>query len=342
MTAEASSDTGPDTGFAIHRHWRGVPDNLRGLAIALGNFDGLHRGHMAVVDAASAAGEHGGRGWALATFEPPPRVYFGRASGPFRLMTPEKRAEIARELGAHAVFELPFGDELAHMDDQAFIDRVIAEGLGAAHVAVGGDFRFGRGRVGTTENLVRHCAGHGIATSVVVPVLEQDGADAAKVSSTAIREALHEGDPSLAASLLGRWWTASGVVEHGEKRGRTIGFPTANTRLGELIEPRHGIYAVAVRFEAGPWHAGVANFGRTPTTGERDPLLEVHVFDFNEQLYGKLMEVAFMDFLRAEARFGSLEELVSQMHTDAESARKCLTRLRFTSAAQALPPVPDV
>jgi riboflavin kinase / FMN adenylyltransferase len=336
------AEVSPESGFVVQSHWRGVPEELRGLAIALGNFDGLHRGHMAVLDAARAAGDHGGRGWALATFEPPPRVYFGRSSGPFRLMTPEKRAEIARELGARAVFELPFSDELAHMDDEAFIDRVIAEGLGAAHVAVGGDFRFGRGRVGTTESLVRHCAGHGIATSVVVPVLEQDGADAAKVSSTTIREALSEGDPRLAASLLGRWWTASGKVEHGEKRGRTIGFPTANTRLGELIEPRHGIYAVAARFGGGPWHAGVANFGRTPTTGERDPLLEVHVFDFNEQVYGKPMEVAFMEFLRAEARFGSLEELVSQMHTDAESARKSLTRLGLKAEAQALPPVPNV
>ena len=335
MRAEA----GTTGGFHVLRHWEDVPEALRGLAIALGNFDGLHRGHMAVVDAARAAGEHGDRGWALATFEPPPRVYFGRVSGPFRLTTPDTRARLCRELGARAVFELPFNDRLAQMDDEVFIDTVLSEGLGAAHVAVGGDFRYGRARVGDADSLVRHCAGHGIGTSVVVPVLGE-GAD--KVSSSDIREALHEGAPDRAAASLGRWWSVSGTVEHGEKRGRTIGYPTANTRLGELIEPRHGIYAVAARFGEGPWRGGVANFGRTPTTGERDPLLEVHVFDFSADVYGEAMEVAFMDFLRAEARFTSLGELVSQMHTDAESARKSLTRLGFTTEAQALPPVPNV
>lgn len=330
----------PAPEFGVFHHWNSVPETHRGLSVALGNFDGLHRGHMAVVDAARTAAQHGGWGWALATFEPPPRVFFGRADIPFRLSSPEVRAELAAAAGASAVFELPFDAQLAQMDDETFIDAVIACGLGAKHVAVGADFRFGRGRVGDVRSLTRLCAGHGISTSVVSPVPEDEGA-AEKISSSAIREALRAGKPLAAAQRLGRWWTVRGVVEHGEKRGRTIGYPTANLRLGDMTEPRHGIYTVLARVDGGDWRAGVANFGRTPTTGLRDPLLEVHVFDFDEDIYGRPMDVAFLSFIRPEARFNTVDDLVKQMHKDAESAKNGLNHLGWGGAVRTLPAVPN-
>lgn len=287
--------------------------------MALGNFDGVHAGHRAVIDAARAIDAPLG----VATFEPPPRAFFRPDDPPFRLYRPARRNARLTELGAKAVYELPFNADMAAMTDEDFARDVLRDGLGAAHVSVGFDFRFGRGRMGDAARL----ASLGRALGFGVTIVEKIEALGAKASSTAIREALIAGEPQKAAEILGHDWVIDGPVEHGEKRGRTIGFPTANMHLGELIAPRHGIYAVRVRIEGeDQWRGGVANFGRTPTTGLRDPLLETYIFDFDGDIYGKTLEVALVAFLRPEAKFDSMDEMVEQMHRDKADARAIVGR----------------
>ncbi|MCZ4298672.1 riboflavin biosynthesis protein RibF [Henriciella marina] len=308
--------------MAVHADYRNLPDSARGYSVALGNFDGVHPGHRAVIDAARVEGPSLG----IATFEPPPRAYFRPNDPPFRLYRPARRNQRLMELGAKAVFELPFNGQMASMTDEEFCRHVLHKGLGVSHVAVGFDFRFGRGRMGDADRLSSLGRSFGFDVTVVEKV---EGPEAIKASSTAIREALIAGDPQRAAEMLGHDWIADGHVEKGEQRGRTIGFPTANIRLGPLIHPRHGVYAVRVRIAGtGDWLDGVANFGRTPTTGLRDPLLETYIFDFDRDIYGQYIEVALVRFQRAEAHFPSLDDMVEQMHRDKEEARRLLSAAR--------------
>ena len=304
--------------MAVYADYRNIPDAARGLAIALGNFDGIHAGHRAVIDAASASGF----GLGVATFEPPPRALFRPEDPPFRIFTPERRNAALLDLGVKAVFELPFNTDMAGMTDEEFARDVITEGLGASHVAVGFDFRFGRGRMGDAARLASLGRALGFGVTIVEKV---EGLDD-KASSTAMRQALRAGEPKKVATLLGHNWTVDGIVEHGEKRGREIGFPTANMTLPiGLIHPRHGIYAVRARIEGEDvWRDGVANFGRTPTTGLRDPLFETMIFDWDGDIYGQKLEVAVIAFLRPEAKFDSLDEMIVQMHKDVEQARDVL------------------
>ncbi len=305
--------------MAVYADYRALPEAAKAHSVALGNFDGLHAGHKAVIAAAQAAGGP----VAIATFEPPPRAFFRPGDAPFRILRPSRRnALILAQPGVDAVFELPFNAEMAGMTDETFAREVLADGLAAAHVSVGFDFRFGRGRMGDAGRL----ASLGRALGFRVTVVEEiDGLDGAKASSTAIREALIAGEPERAAELLGAPWVADGVVEGGEKRGRTIGFPTANIHLGELIHPRHGVYAVRARVAGeAAWRDGVANFGRTPTTGLRDPLLETFIFDFDGDLYGKTLEVALIAYLRPELKFDGLDEMVAQMGEDVMAAKAAL------------------
>ncbi|MEM9572020.1 MAG: riboflavin biosynthesis protein RibF [Pseudomonadota bacterium] len=300
--------------MTVIAHYKHVPDSARGFSVALGNFDGVHAGHRAVIDGAIAAGAPLG----VATFEPPPRQFFRPDDPPFRIYRPARRNARLVELGAKAVFELPFNADMAAMTDEVFARDVLKNGLGAAHVTVGFDFRFGRGRMGDAGRL----ASLGRALGFGVTVIEKIEALGAKASSTAIREALIAGEPEKASEILGHDWIADGVVEHGERRGRTIGFPTANLHLGELIHPRHGVYAVRARIAGeDAWRDGVANFGRTPTTGIRDPLLETYIFDFEGDIYGQHLEVALVQYLRPEEKFDSLDEMVAQMHKDVETAQ---------------------
>ncbi len=303
--------------MTVIAHYRDVPDEARGFSVALGNFDGVHAGHRAVIEAASAAGGKLG----VATFEPPPRAFFRPDDPPFRIYRPARRNARLAELGAVAVYELPFNADMAAMTDEAFARDVLKDGIGAAHVTVGFDFRFGRGRMGDAARL----ASLGRALGFGVTIVDKIEALGAKASSTAIRESLIAGEPEKAAEILGHDWVVDGLVEHGEKRGRTIGFPTANLHLGELIHPRHGVYAVRARIAGEPdWRPGVANFGRTPTTGIRDPLLETFIFDFDGDLYGQQLEVALVRFLRPELKFDGLEAMVSQMHLDVEETKSVL------------------
>ncbi len=304
--------------MAVYADYRNIPASAAGMAIALGNFDGIHAGHRAVIAAARATGHK----LAIATFEPPPRALFRPEDPPFRIYSPERRNAALLGLGADCVFELPFTKDMAGMTDDVFAREVLSEGLQAAHVAVGFDFRFGRGRMGDAPRL----ASLGRALGFGVSIVEKVEGLGDKASSTAMRQALRAGEPEKAATLLGHDWTIEGIVEHGEKQGRKLGFPTANiTPSAGLIHPRHGVYAVRARIEGEPdWRNGVANFGRTPTTGLRDPLLETVIFDWEGDLYGKSLEVALVAFLRPELTFEQLDDMIAQMHKDADAARAVL------------------
>ncbi len=308
--------------MAVYADYRGLPETAKGYSVALGNFDGLHLGHRAVIDAARAAGGKLG----VATFEPPPRAYFRPNDPAFRIFRPTRRNQRLLEIGAEAVFELPFNGKMAAMTDEVFARDVLVDGLGVSHVAVGFDFRFGRGRMGDAARL----SSLGRAMGFGVTIVEEIVSLGQKASSTAIREALIAGEPDRAAEILGQLWVADGVVEAGEKRGRTIGFPTANLHLGELIHPKHGVYAVRVRIDGETeWRDGVANFGRTPTTGLRDPLLETFIFDYEGGLYGKHVEVALVDFLRPELKFDQIDDMVQQMKRDCEDAKASLAKSQY-------------
>ena len=305
--------------MTVHAGYQDLPESAKGFSVALGNFDGVHTGHRAVIDAARIETAPLG----VATFEPPPRAFFRPNDPPFRIYRPERRNARLIELGASAVFELPFNAQMAAMTDEEFCRIVLCDGLAIAHVAVGFDFRFGRGRMGDAERLSSIGRSLGFGVTVVEKI---EAADVGKASSTAIREALISGDPGKAAEMLGHPWIAEGTVEHGEKRGRELGFPTANIHLGSLIHPRHGVYAVKVRIDRqGDWLDGVANFGRTPTTGIRDPLLETFIFDFDRDIYGRHIEVALYQYLRPEHHFPSLEEMIEQMRRDVKNSRAILS-----------------
>ena len=294
---------------------------MSGAAIALGNFDGLHAGHRAVIADAGAAAKRLGVAWGVATFEPAPRRHFQPDAQPFRLMTPLRRQIALDAIGVGELHLLRFDAVMAAMTDREFCERVIVGEVGARSVSVGFDFRFGKGRMGDVDSLRRHGAELGFEVSVVAEVRE--GGE--KVSSSGIRAAIERGDMAEAARALGGCWTVDAVVEHGEKRGRTLGYPTANLSLGEIVHPAHGVYAVWAREDAeARWRPGVASFGRTPTTGVRDPLLEVVIFDWSGDLYGKRLHTAFVQFLRPEARFGGLDELVAAMKQDEANARRIL------------------
>ena len=291
---------------------------MSGAAIALGNFDGLHAGHRAVIADAGEAARLLGVAWGVATFEPAPRRFFQPDAPPFRLMTPLRRQVALDAIGVSELHLLRFDAAMAAMTDREFCERVIVGQVGARSVSVGFDFRFGKGRMGDVDSLRRHGAELGFDVSVVAEVKE--GGE--KVSSSGIRAAIERGDMAEAAQGLGGWWITDAIVEHGEKRGRTLGYPTANMALGEIVHPAHGVYAVWARIEGeADWRPGVASFGRTPTTGVRDPLLEVVIFDWAGDLYGRRLHTAFVAFLRPEARFGGLDELVAAMNQDEANAR---------------------
>lgn len=278
-----------------------------------------------MIESAREAASRLGVKLGVATFEPPPRRFFQPDAPPFRLMTSRRREIALDALGVAEVHLLRFDAVMAAMTDREFCQRVIVDEIGATSVSVGFDFRFGKGRMGDVDGLKRIGAELGFEVKIVAEVK----GDGVKVSSSRVREAIERGDMAAAAEALGGPWVFDGIVEHGEKRGRTLGFPTANMQLGEIVHPAHGIYAVWAREDGETsWRPGVANFGRTPTTGERDALLEVMVFDFDGDLYGKRLHTAFVKFLRPEARFAELDELVVAMKQDVADARAVLAGAR--------------
>lgn len=297
-----------------------IPTDARGAAIALGNFDGVHLGHQAVITSAKAAAETLGAPLGVAVFEPHPRRFFQPDAPPFRLQTREQRARALATLGVGEVYELGFDLALAQSTDREFAERVLKDVLGIRHVSIGADFRFGKGRMGDADRLAAYGAEFGFSVTAVAPV----GGDE-KVSSSAVRETITRGDMDEVARLLGRPWAIEGEVLRGFARGRDFGFPTANVALGEYVRPRLGIYAVRVDIGDGPWMPGVASVGVNPTVGALpEPLLETHLLDFSGDLYGRTIEVELIAFLRAEAHFSDVEVLKQQMRQDVIDARRAL------------------
>ena len=297
-----------------------TPAALRGAVIALGNFDGFHLGHQAVVGEAVRWAHSEGRPAIVATFDPHPMRLFQPDAPPFRLTTLDQRQELFAAAGAAAMLVFHFDRELASTSAEDFVARLLGERIGAAGVVTGEDFTFGKGRTGNVARLAEFGAAAGIATRAVGPVSTGDET----VSSSRIREALQAGDCETAARLLTRPFAVRGIVGHGDKVGRTIGYPTANVELGTYLRPRYGIYAVTGRLTDGTVLKGAANIGVRPSFEPPKELLEPHFLDWSGDLYGQEIEVAFHHFLRPEAKFDTLEALTEQMARDFEEARKLL------------------
>jgi riboflavin kinase / FMN adenylyltransferase len=297
-----------------------VPERLRGGIVALGNFDGFHLGHQAVVGRAVERARAERRPVLVATFDPHPVRFFKPDAAPFRLTTLDQRERLFAAAGADAMIVFRFDAELAATTADTFVEHRLKQLIGAAGVVTGEDFTFGKGRSGNVEVLARLGPEHGLSVDAVAPVAQ----DGEAVSSSRIRDALREGDCDTAARLLTRPFAIEGVVEHGDKRGRTIGYPTANLSLGNYIRPRFGIYAVRGRLPDGRLVEGAANLGIRPTFEPPKELLEPYFFDFSGDLYGQTIEVELVSFLRPEAKFDGLDSLMWQMDEDCAEARRRL------------------
>jgi riboflavin kinase/FMN adenylyltransferase len=298
----------------------GVPDQLKGSIVALGNFDGFHLGHQAVVGRAVARAFHERRPVIVATFDPHPVKFFKPGLPPFRLTSLDQREALFAHAGADAMLVFEFGAELASMDAEEFVAEVLARRIGAAGVITGDDFSFGKGRSGDAALLARIGPEHGVAAEAVPQVL----LDGERISSGRIREALVEGDTGTATRMLSRDYAIEGVVQRGDARGRELGYPTANLTLGDYQRPKYGIYAVRVTLDDGSEHPGVASLGVRPTFEPPQELLEAHLFDFDGDLYGRSVEVALHALIREERKFEGIEPLVAQMRDDEARARQLL------------------
>ncbi|WP_333825225.1 bifunctional riboflavin kinase/FAD synthetase [Pinisolibacter sp.] len=306
----------------------GLPATLRGAHVAIGNFDGMHRGHQAVLAATLDRARAAGRPALALTFEPHPRSFFAPDKPVFRLTPPAAKARLASALGLDGLVVAPFDGELAALSADDFVARVLVDGLGLANATVGWDFHFGKGRSGSPAFLSVAGVRHGFGVDVVEPHTAEDGA---LVSSSRIRTALEAGDLAEAAGLLGYRWFVEGAIVGGDRRGRDLGFPTANMRLAGDCRLKHGVYAVIFTVDGVP-HLGAANWGRRPQFDHGAPVLETHVLDFAGDLYGKTADVTFVSYLRPEAKFASLDGLIDQMKVDCGEARALLSAIGPGSA----------
>lgn len=312
-----------------HHGYSDLASSDQGAAVAIGNFDGVHLGHQSVLALARAAAAEAGAPFGVVTFEPHPRAFFHPTAAPFRLMDAEARARRLEKLGVEQLYEIPFDATLAALPADDFARTVLAGGLRIGHLVAGADFRFGKGRAGDVASLRRLGAEQGFGVTVAPLVSDSHG----DFSSTAIRTALSEGRPEAAAHMLGHWHRIEGRVLHGDKRGRELGFPTANLGLGDLHRPRYGVYAVLVDVIDGPHagrHLGAASLGERPTFGVNAPNLEVFLFDFSGDLYGAALSVALVAFQRPELKFDGVPALVAQMQADVVEARARLAAVAGT------------
>lgn len=306
----------------VIRGWTNLPDSDRGAAVAMGSFDGVHRGHQQVIALAAQAAGRLKAPLGVITFDPHPRVYFRPDEPAFRLMKTDQQARALEALGVDVLYVLPMNAEVAEMTDREFAQAVLHDGLGARHVAVGFDNSFGKGRTGSPATMREYGQEMGFGVSVAEPV---GGAEGEKFASTAVREALRDGRPQDAAEILGRPFAIEGPVQRGRQLGRTLGFPTANVDLSDDVTPRFGVYATRTRLPDGRELPGVANVGVNPTVdGITRPLLDVWLFDFDEDLYAQVIETDLLAFLRPEEKFASLEVMTEQVHRDAATARALL------------------
>jgi riboflavin kinase/FMN adenylyltransferase len=305
----------------IFRHYGDVPEALKGAVVAVGNFDGVHRGHAALIDEAGRLARARGKPLGVLAFEPHPREFFRPSPESFRLTPFRSKTHLIAARGVDALYCLNFDAALAGKSAEEFIDEVLVRGLGVSGLVVGEDFQFGKGRTGNTATLKD-------AGAFDVTIFEPVAALGRKISSTEIREALKQGHPERAAELLGHYWSIEGRVEHGDKRGRDIGFPTANMRLHDCLQPAFGVYAVRVSVieedRVVARHDGVANFGIRPMFESATPLLESYLFDFDGDLYGKHLAVALVARLRDEEKLPDLAALKTRIAQDCQAARAAL------------------
>jgi riboflavin kinase/FMN adenylyltransferase len=301
--------------------WRDLEPQQKGASVALGAFDGVHRGHRQVIAEAARHAQALKVPLGVIRFSPHPVRMIRPDLAPFMLMSPAQNARALADLGVDLLYELAFDAEMAGLSDADFVRDVLARGLGVRHLSAGFDITFGRGRSGTAEGLRAFGAEHGFGVSIVERVAETDGH---KVSSSDARQAVRDGDMERAAQILGRPFAIEGVVVQGRQLGRTLGFPTANIMLGDYVRPRLGVYATRTRLPDGRVLPGVASVGANPTVGVIDPQLEVWLFDFDEDLYGQTLETELVHFQRPEEKFDGLEALTAQVMKDAAQARALL------------------
>lgn len=310
----------------IFRDLSEVPAGYKNAVITLGNFDGLHLGHRAIIDKAGNIAKANNYPLALMTFEPHPREFFARegAAG-IRIYNLRSKLAIIKSLGVECVFLMRFNNSLTGLSAHDFVRNILVDGLSARHVITGENFYFGKNRGGDKELMAQEAKRLGFDYTACQQVTAANGES---ISSSAIRELLGQGNMKKTAALLNRPYHINGRVERGESRGRTIGFPTANIALDKLFLPRYGVYAVQVRIDGQEkTYNGVANLGIKPTFGVHAPLLELHLFDTSQDLYGKRMCVEFIDFIRGEQKFASLADLKSQIANDAEKAKEILSNI---------------
>ena len=313
----------------IFRHYRDVPDACKGAVVALGNFDGVHLGHQALIGEARRLARERNAPLGVLAFEPHPQEFFHPSPESFRLTPFRAKARLIAELETDFLYALTFDAQMAAKSAQQFVLDVLVGGLGVGAIVVGADFQFGKGRTGNATLLAYMGDAEGFGVTIFKPVAA-GGHD--KISSTQIRDALKQGRPEEAARLLGHYWSVEARVEHGDKRGRTIGFPTANMRLVDCLKPAFGIYAVRAKILEDDriisMHDGVASFGMQPMFQVATPLLETYLFDFDGDLYGKHMAVELVAYLRAEAKLEGLPALKAQIAKDSDDARKVLALSR--------------
>lgn len=308
----------------IVRDYQFVNPMDRGASVAIGNFDGVHIGHQSVIELARKAAPEAPLG--VMTFEPHPRAYFAPTAAPFRLTGSEARAHRLEKLGIERLYELPFNAALAGLAPREFAELVIVKGLGLAHVVVGADFCFGKGRAGTAEDLQAFGEELGFGVTIAPLVTGGEG----QVSSTNIRNALSDGRPRDAAAMLGHWHRIDGPVIGGEQRGRELGFPTANMSIEGLHPPKFGVYAVLVDILEGPHkgtYHGASSIGVRPMFGENQANIETFLFDFSGDLYGTHLSVGLVEYLRPELKFDSLDALIEQMDADCQQCRTILASI---------------
>lgn len=302
----------------------GMDDTARGAVVVIGNFDGVHKGHQTLIGQAAAIAADKDAPLGVLMFEPHPAEYFHHSPEPMRLAPLNVKSHLLDEYGVDYAFVLSFDEKLAHMVAPDFVEQILAKGIGARHIIVGYDFRFGRDRQGDTALLAEMGGKLGMGLTVVEAVSGDDGA---VISSTLIRQALKTADVVSAAAMLGHPWYVEGPVIQGDQRGRTIGFPTANVAMDGYIVPALGVYAIMVEVMDGAHkgtYPGVANVGKRPTFDKQDILLEAHLFDFEGDLYGATVRVSFIDHIRAEQKFDGLDALKAQIAADCDLARQLL------------------
>ncbi len=310
----------------IYRHYETLPAEARGASIAVGNFDGVHLGHQAVIGEAGRLARAAGAPWAVLTFEPHPRSVFQPGQPPYRLTPFRTKARQLEALGVDAMIVQRFNRDFSQRPAEDFVRSVLVEGFGARHVVAGYDFVFGHNRGGTCELLLAMGKDLGFGFTAVSAVEDKAGE---VYSSTGVRQCLRDGDVGAAAAILGRPFEIEGRVARGDQRGRSIGFPTANLHPGRVVRPLAGVYAVRVSIIDGAETTvldGVANIGVRPTFIGEDVILEAHVFDFDGDLYGRRIGVALIDFIRPEKKFDGIDGLRAQIGADCETARQILAR----------------